>query len=475
MGMETMTTETGADAGELPVYKAREVPEPLRTATQLKEQRLKPAEGQQPKGWLRMYRRGHGWGTFPLYDPADAAPMRPLSVKQQAAMDSRRTCPECGVLCGYIVYQRCQECRAAANRAAQELYARTCAFCRRVSAAALPPHPRGLLLACAPCWIRRAIRDQFEREWIADRERTCRGCPGRPCTVVLYSDEEIAAAKADGTWGSRPQRCAPCAAQRDLDQAERLRAEADAVRQAEEARRQHLRDLRAWAAAALEDERVVVLDTETTGLDDDARIVEITVLGIDGTVLLDTLVNPGGEAIPPDASGIHGITDDMVAGAPLFGDVLPRLTEVLAGRRCLIYNAPYDIARLRHELMLHHLDRSAAVMADAMTAAAVTASTVEDAVNDAAAMGERAVPDALRLAGDWLDQVTTEDVMIPYSEWYGDWSDYWGNYSWQPLNGGHRALGDCQAVIRRLGEMAADPGEGPLASQDPWAVPGHAP
>ncbi|MFE7243986.1 hypothetical protein [Streptomyces sp. NPDC057580] len=50
--------------------------------------------------------------------------------------------------------------------------------------------------------------------------------------------------------------------------------------------------------------------------------------------------------------------------------------------------------------------------------------------------------------------MTYEDVMIPYSNWVGDWSGYWGNYSWQPLNGGHRALGDCRAVLDRLRTMA---------------------
>lgn len=43
---------------------------------------------------------------------------------------------------------------------------------------------------------------------------------------------------------------------------------------------------------------------------------------------------------------------------------------------------------------------------------------------------------------------------MPYSDWYGDWNDYFGNYQWQPLGGGHRALGDVRAVLDRLREMA---------------------
>jgi hypothetical protein len=48
-----------------------------------------------------------------------------------------------------------------------------------------------------------------------------------------------------------------------------------------------------------------------------------------------------------------------------------------------------------------------------------------------------------------------DDVMVPYSDWVGDWDDYWGNNRWQPLGGDHRALGDCRAVLRRLAEMGA--------------------
>lgn len=45
--------------------------------------------------------------------------------------------------------------------------------------------------------------------------------------------------------------------------------------------------------------------------------------------------------------------------------------------------------------------------------------------------------------------------MERYAEYYGDWNDYHESYRWQPLNGGHRALGDAQAALKRLHKMAS--------------------
>ncbi|GAB2768695.1 hypothetical protein GCM10027072_79560 [Streptomyces bullii] len=33
-------------------------------------------------------------------------------------------------------------------------------------------------------------------------------------------------------------------------------------------------------------------------------------------------------------------------------------------------------------------------------------------------------------------------AMEQYAAFYGAWHHYFGSYTWQPLNGGHRALGD---------------------------------
>lgn len=408
----------------LPVYERRGIPEQhrhLRTMTELKKDRLKPADGQEPVALLRVYRRGHGWGEFPLYDPAGAEKMRPLSAKQQRAMEARRTCPECGTVYAGVVRGWCGECRKRAQQESHDRYYRTCQKCKRATGSRLPEDVHGWP-ACDPCRIWYALCKQFSDEREAAWRRTCPGCPQQPCAVQTATDAEIADARAAGTW-TGPRRCPPCDAAYDRwYEAQRHQAEEDA-RRAREARERQVAGLSTWARDALADPTVVVLDTETTGLHDEARIIDLAVISVTGGVLMDTLLDPG-EPVPAEATDIHGIADADVQGAPRFGDVLVQLTGALVNRRCLIYNKGFDVARLRHELTLYYL-----------------AAGHDDPAPSAAA---------------WLDAMRFEDVMVPYSDWFGEESDYFGGYRWQPLYGGdHRAASDCRAVLDRLRDMAA--------------------
>lgn len=108
----------------------------------------------------------------------------------------------------------------------------------------------------------------------------------------------------------------------------------------------------AWARETSGRGDVVFLDTETTGLDHDAEIIEIAVLDARGATLLDTLVRPD-RPIPADASRIHGIDDALVAGAPRWPEVAPLLIPLLLGRRVIVYNADFD-ARLVNQMNARH-------------------------------------------------------------------------------------------------------------------------
>jgi DNA polymerase-3 subunit epsilon len=101
--------------------------------------------------------------------------------------------------------------------------------------------------------------------------------------------------------------------------------------------------------------RPVYLDTETTGLGPGSQIIEICVLDSDGSVLIDRLVRPS-IPIPSDASRVHGIRDAMVAGEPSWAEVWPEVEQASWGRPIAIYNAAYDLARMRQSHRAHGLD-----------------------------------------------------------------------------------------------------------------------
>ncbi|CAD9227984.1 Exonuclease domain-containing protein [Burkholderia cenocepacia] len=96
----------------------------------------------------------------------------------------------------------------------------------------------------------------------------------------------------------------------------------------------------------------IILDTETTGLDHAAEIVEISVIDSQGEVLLDTLVKPT-KPIPRAATAIHGITNEMVAEAPTYDQVHPKLIALLEQATCYVYNASYDMRLIRQTAELY--------------------------------------------------------------------------------------------------------------------------
>lgn len=101
------------------------------------------------------------------------------------------------------------------------------------------------------------------------------------------------------------------------------------------------------------DRAICIFDLEATGtnvLED--RIVDICVLRRepDGTeTVFSSLVNPG-VPIPPEASAIHHITDEMVADQPRLSDLAPKIHEIFKDADLSGFNASkYDIPLLSAE------------------------------------------------------------------------------------------------------------------------------
>ncbi|HEU5276802.1 MAG TPA: 3'-5' exonuclease [Xanthobacteraceae bacterium] len=89
------------------------------------------------------------------------------------------------------------------------------------------------------------------------------------------------------------------------------------------------------------------IDCETTGTRPGTdRPVQIAIVRFEDCKEVGafwSLVNPG-MPIPAEATAIHGITDEQVAGAPSVADVfaLPKVRELLKGAQPAAYNAPFD-------------------------------------------------------------------------------------------------------------------------------------
>jgi len=93
----------------------------------------------------------------------------------------------------------------------------------------------------------------------------------------------------------------------------------------------------------------VVVDLETTGRSPGASgITEIGAVRVQGGRLCDsftTLVNPG-HPIPPFITGLTGITDEMVAGAPPIGEALPSFLAFAGDAVLVAHNAAFDLGHL---------------------------------------------------------------------------------------------------------------------------------
>jgi DNA polymerase-3 subunit epsilon len=95
----------------------------------------------------------------------------------------------------------------------------------------------------------------------------------------------------------------------------------------------------------------VAFDTETTGLDAAFhRVVEIGAVQFrpdsETVTTFATLVDPG-RPMPPEVIPIHGITDEMVAGAPLAEEALRRFYDFCPPNAILLaHNAPFDLSFL---------------------------------------------------------------------------------------------------------------------------------
>lgn len=90
----------------------------------------------------------------------------------------------------------------------------------------------------------------------------------------------------------------------------------------------------------------VVVDTETTGLSSTRdNIIELAAIKFEDWIPVakfHTLINPK-KHIPDDASAVNGITDEMVAEAPTFSQIIESLIDFVGKFSLVGHNLPFDL------------------------------------------------------------------------------------------------------------------------------------
>ncbi len=115
--------------------------------------------------------------------------------------------------------------------------------------------------------------------------------------------------------------------------------------------------------------RFIAFDLETTGTVPAVdQIVEIgAVLFNNGQVeaTFSTLVNPR-QSIPPGASAVNGITDDMVQGKPFIETLLDPFAEFCQDLPVVAHNAPFDSQFLTAMIRKHESSSPRGVILDTL-------------------------------------------------------------------------------------------------------------
>ena len=101
---------------------------------------------------------------------------------------------------------------------------------------------------------------------------------------------------------------------------------------------------------------IVVFDVETTGLSviDGDRIIEIAAMKVKDGEIVDqmySLINPK-RFVPPQATMVNKITQDMVEDAPLAEDILPQFIDFVGGACVAGHNVKFDLSFVCYQLAL---------------------------------------------------------------------------------------------------------------------------
>ncbi|OOR98106.1 DNA polymerase III subunit epsilon [Canicola haemoglobinophilus] len=116
-------------------------------------------------------------------------------------------------------------------------------------------------------------------------------------------------------------------------------------------------------ALELTPNRQIVLDTETTGMNEFGAhyeghcIIEIGAVEMINRRYtgrqLHFYIKPD-RPVDPEAIKVHGITDEMLADKPDFSAIAQEFIDFIKGAELLIHNAPFDIGFMDYEFKKHN-------------------------------------------------------------------------------------------------------------------------
>ncbi|MFM2483384.1 DNA polymerase III subunit epsilon [Celerinatantimonas sp. YJH-8] len=110
-----------------------------------------------------------------------------------------------------------------------------------------------------------------------------------------------------------------------------------------------------------QERRLVVFDTETTGMNNDGpvylghRVIEIGCVEVverkpTGRTF-HVYIKPD-RLVDPEAIEVHGITDDFLADKPPFEEIASDFIEFIRGAEIVAHNAGFDVSFLNHEFSM---------------------------------------------------------------------------------------------------------------------------